>query len=62
MNLEKYGEVLNTGDIMEILRITRATAIKLVDTGKIKGIKVNKHRRIFKQDFIEFLEKNSTGK
>jgi len=52
---EKKEEVLTTKEVMERLKITRPTAIKLLKQGKLKAVKVGRDYRFLKFSVDEFL-------
>ncbi len=51
-------EVLTTFEIKNLLSIDITTAMKWIDSGKMKGYTTpGGHRRVLKQDFLNFLKK-----
>lgn len=53
--LENYSDVLVIEDIMKILKIGRNSAYKLVNSGKIKSLKVGRNIRIPKGFLLDYL-------
>lgn len=53
--LEEYSDVLVIEDIMEILKIGRNSAYKLVNSGEIKFLKVGRSIRIPKGFLLDYL-------
>lgn len=51
--------VLSVIDIADTLSIGRNKAYDLVNTGKIKAIRLGNHYRIPREEFIAFLKKNN---
>ena len=51
--------VLSVIDIADTLSIGRNKAYDLVNTGKIKAIRLGNHYRIPREEFITFLKKSS---
>ena len=56
--LEKYSDVLQIKDIMDILNIGRNSAYKLIGNGSIKSLRIGRNIRIPKIYLIDYL---STG-
>ena len=56
--LDDYSRVLLVKDIMEILRISKPVAYKLLQDGKLKSCKIGREYKIAKCHLIEFLETN----
>lgn len=57
-SLDDYSPVLLVKDIMEILRISKPVAYKLLQDGKLKSCKIGREYKIAKCHLIEFLETN----
>lgn len=55
--LERYPDVLTIKEIKDILRIGTNLTYKLLQTGKIKSIRLNKKYLIKKSDMIEYIER-----
>ena len=53
--LEKYSDVLTINDIMEILKIGRNSAYKLINSGEIKSLRVGRKIRISKVFLLDYL-------
>ena len=47
---------LTIEDIIKILKVSKMTIYRYIDSGKIKAYKLGKEYRIDKKDFDEFLE------
>lgn len=56
--LDDYSPVLLVKDVMEILRISKPVAYKLLQEGKLKSCKVGREYKIAKCHLIEFLNTN----
>lgn len=52
---EDYGEILTIDELMDYLQIGRNTAYRLVNSGKIKSIRVGKKHRIPREEIAEFI-------
>lgn len=55
--LERYPDVLTIKEIKDILRIGTNLTYKLLQTGKIKSIRLNKKYLIKKSDMIKYIER-----
>ena len=55
--LERYPDVLTIKEIKYILRIGTNLTYKLLQTRKIKSIRLNKKYLIKKSDMIEYIER-----
>lgn len=55
--LERYPDILTIKEIKNILRIGTNLTYKLLQTGKIKSIRLNKKYLIKKSDMIEYIER-----
>lgn len=55
--LERYPDVLTIKEIKDILRIGTNLTYKLLQTRKIKSIRLNKKYLIKKSDMIEYIER-----
>ena len=54
--LEKYPDVLNTKEVMEILDIDKNLLYKLIHTGQLPAYKIGQKKwRINKDSLIEYL-------
>lgn len=53
MNMQTF---LTIEDIIKILKVSKMTIYRYIDSGKIKAYKLGKEFRIDKKDFDEFLE------
>lgn len=53
--LENYPDVLNTSDICLILRISRKTAYKLLQSNVITCRKIGRNYKISKEAIIKYL-------
>ncbi len=56
MQNEKENTVLITQEACDYLRISRPTCLKLLYTGRIKGIKAGKGWRVLKSELDRFLK------
>ena len=54
-NLNRYGELLNIGEVMEILGIGKNSAYSLLRSGEIKGFRLTRKWKIPKQSLIDFI-------
>ncbi len=54
-----YGEILTVENLMDYLNIGRTTAYKLVQSGKIKTLRIGKVYRISKKSIDEYVRKES---
>ena len=55
-NFESMPFVLTVGDIADTLAIGRNKAYDLVNSGRIKALKLGNHYRIPRENFISFLK------
>lgn len=53
--LEKYNDVLTINDVMEILKIGRNSAYKLINSGEIKSLRIGRKIRIPKVFLLDYL-------
>ena len=53
--LENYSDVLDIEDIMDVLKIGRNSAYKLINSGEIKSIRVGRKIRIPKGFLLDYL-------
>lgn len=53
--LEEYNDVLVIEDIMDILKIGRNSAYKLINSGEIKSLRVGRNIRISKVFLLDYL-------
>lgn len=54
--LEEYDDILSVRCVCEILGISKTTALKLLNNGTIKAVKVGKQWRITKESIIVWLK------
>ena len=54
-SLSRYGELLEVGDVMEILGIGKNSAYALFRSGEIKAFRLTRKWKIPKQSVIEFI-------
>ena len=54
-----YGEILTVENLMDYLNIVRTTVYKLVQSGKIKTLRIGKVYRISKKSIDEYVSKES---
>ena len=52
---EEYPDVVTIEELQEMLGIGRGLAYQLVNSGKIKAVKVGREWRITKKTIIEFI-------
>ncbi len=58
-NLPKHIDVQK---FAEIIGVSKSTAYRIVDSGKIKSVRLSERRRvIFKEDLLEWIEASATG-
>ena len=55
--LDQYHDVMTVEDLMEYLYIGKNSAYKLLQSGKIKALKIGRIYRIPRQAVVEYLEK-----
>lgn len=51
--------ILEVSDISDTLKIGRNKAYELVNSGRIKAIKIGNHYKVLRDSFIDFLRGNS---
>ena len=61
MKFEDMLLVLSVGDIADTLMIGRNKAYSLVDSGKIKALRIGNHYRIPRDSFLAFLKGELTS-
>lgn len=52
---EKWPEVLSTAQVADLLQVNRQTILRLLATGRLKGIQVGKPWRIAAEDVWPFV-------
>jgi excisionase family DNA binding protein len=52
---QKQDEVLTTKEVMDRLKVTRPTVIKLYKQGKIRAVKVGRDYRFIRADVEKFI-------
>lgn len=60
--LENYNDVLLVKDIMDILKVGRNSAYKLINSGIIKSLRIGRNIRIPKAYLIDYLSGESYNK
>ncbi len=55
LNFEAMPMVLNVMDIADTLAIGRNKAYELVNSGKIKALKIGNHYRVPRESFIAYI-------
>jgi len=55
--LDNYHDVMTVEDLMEYLYIGKNSAYKLLQSGKIKALRIGRIYRIPRQAVVEYLEK-----
>ena len=53
--MDTNNEVMNTDEVVQYLRITRKTLLKLIKDGQLKARKVGKNYRYLKTEIDHFL-------
>ena len=53
----KYPDVVSVSELMDMLHIGKNTAYELLQSGKIKSIKIGKKYRIPKSFVMEYLQR-----
>ncbi len=56
---KEYGDILTVENLMDYMNIGRTTAYKLVQSGKIKTIRIGRIYRISKASVDEYVRKES---
>lgn len=56
---KEYGDIMTVEDLMDYMNIGRTTAYKLVQSGKIKTIRIGRIYRISKKSIDEYVRKES---
>lgn len=56
---KEYGDILTVENLMDYLNIGRTTAYKLVQSGKIKTVRIGRIYRISKKSVEEYVRKES---
>lgn len=54
-----YPDLMSAEEACELLRVGHNTVYQLLNTGKLKGIRIGRIWKISKQSVIEFIQKNS---
>lgn len=56
--MEKYGDILTTGEVARICKVAPRTVSKWFDTGQLRGYRIpgSKDRRIPRQQLIRFMK------
>ncbi len=55
----EYGDIMTVENLMDYMNIGRTTAYKLVQSGKIKTIRIGRIYRISKKSIDEYVRKES---
>lgn len=53
--LTEYPDILTTEDVRNLLKVSKHTVYKLIQTGELKARKVAQHYRIPKVELINFI-------
>lgn len=53
--LTEYPDILTTEDVRSLLKVSKHTVYKLIQTGELKARKVAQHYRIQKAELINFI-------
>ena len=56
---KEYGDIMTVENLMDYMNIGRTTAYKLVQSGKIKTIRIGRIYRISKKSVEEYVTKES---
>jgi excisionase family DNA binding protein len=56
---EEYLDVLDVETVCEMLRVGHNTVYRLLNTGKLKGMRFGRIWKISKQSVIDFVAENS---
>ncbi len=56
---KEYGDIRTVENLMDYMNIGRTTAYKLVQSGKIKTIRIGRIYRISKKSIDEYVRKES---
>ncbi|HOB75184.1 MAG TPA: response regulator [Phycisphaerae bacterium] len=56
--MEKYGDILTTGEVAKICKVAPRTVSKWFDTGQLRGYRIpgSKDRRIPRQQLVRFMK------
>ena len=57
--MKTFPEVMTTDDVMDYLKISRKTLMKLIKEGSIPGRKVGKNYRYLKSEIEKYLKGDS---
>lgn len=52
---ENYPDILSVVQLMEILQIGKVLAYKLIESKKIKAIKIGREYKVLKNSIIDFI-------
>jgi len=55
---ENSSSLLNAAQVADHLNVSKPFVYKLIQTGKIRCVKINKSRRVRPQDLDEYIESN----
>ena len=58
-NFDSMPLVLSVEDVADTLAIGRNKAYGLVNSGTIKALKIGKHYRVPREEFIDFIKKGA---
>lgn len=58
-DVKEFGDILTVEELMDYLSIGRTTAYKLLQSGKIKTLRIGKVYRISKNSIDEYVKKES---
>ena len=56
---KEYGDIMTVENLMDYMNIGRTTAYKLVQSGKIKTIRIGRIYRISKKSIDDYIRKES---
>jgi excisionase family DNA binding protein len=54
-----YPDILSVSQLMELLQIGKVLAYKLIDSKKIKALKIGREYKIIKQSVIDYINGRS---
>ncbi|MDO8674419.1 MAG: helix-turn-helix domain-containing protein [Dehalococcoidia bacterium] len=56
------GKVYSIRELQELLGISRMLALRLVQSGRLHGVKVGKSWRVLGSDIRDYFERDKTGR
>lgn len=61
MTIQELPDVISVSDLAKVLGVGKNSAYELVNTGKLKSVRVGRQIRISKAALLQFLEGNETA-